>query len=367
MNTRRLAVGSGAVTAAIVLIVVWAWPYLFPARMPAPAAPHVAVTAAAPPPAPVAPPSVASPAAPPAPPPAAAPPTAANAPTFDVVRVERSGDAVIAGRAPPNSTVDLTADGKVVAEAQVDANGNFVLVPSLPPGAYELGLRMLTPGAAPVVSAQSVTVSVPAKAVGAPVVALNEPGKPTKLLADPTAPAAGAAPSGAARPPVAVKTAEVQQGGGFLASGTAEPGAHLRLYLNGSLLADVTAAPDGAWSVTVGTGMTPGHYAVRADALDAAGKVVARAEVPFEAPALPATTPPAGQTAAVAAAQPSAAVVKQIGTATVQPGDSLWVISRKILGSGIRYTQIYAANTGQIRDPNLIYPGQIFVVPGQNP
>ena len=56
-------------------------------------------------------------------------------------------------------------------------------------------------------------------------------------------------------------------------------------------------------------------------------------------------------------------VIERLTTANVARGDSLWRISRKILGRGIRYTQIYEANTGQIRDPNKIWPGQIFVVP----
>ena len=57
------------------------------------------------------------------------------------------------------------------------------------------------------------------------------------------------------------------------------------------------------------------------------------------------------------------AVVPDLNTATVIHGDSLWRISRKIFGQGIRYTRIYEANASQIRNPNLIYPGQVFVVP----
>jgi nucleoid-associated protein YgaU len=57
------------------------------------------------------------------------------------------------------------------------------------------------------------------------------------------------------------------------------------------------------------------------------------------------------------------AVVKELDTALVERGDSLWRISRKVYGRGTRYTQIYEANAVQIRNPDLIYPGQIFVVP----
>ena len=47
----------------------------------------------------------------------------------------------------------------------------------------------------------------------------------------------------------------------------------------------------------------------------------------------------------------------------VQPGNSLWRIARRIYGGGMRYVVIYEANRDQIRDADLIYPGQIFVTP----
>ena len=50
----------------------------------------------------------------------------------------------------------------------------------------------------------------------------------------------------------------------------------------------------------------------------------------------------------------------------VQPGNSLWRISRRVYGEGVRYSVIYQANRDQIRDPDLIYPGQIFIVPTTN-
>ncbi|MFD1333348.1 LysM peptidoglycan-binding domain-containing protein, partial [Methylopila musalis] len=78
----------------------------------------------------------------------------------------------------------------------------------------------------------------------------------------------------------------------------------------------------------------------------------------------PASTPEAGQTAPSASSAPSAdAVVGVLETAKVQRGDSLWRISRSAYGRGARYTVIYAANDGQIRNPNVIYPGQVLVLP----
>jgi hypothetical protein len=48
---------------------------------------------------------------------------------------------------------------------------------------------------------------------------------------------------------------------------------------------------------------------------------------------------------------------------TVQPGATLWAIARDRYGEGQLYLQVFEANKDKIRDPNLIYPGQVFTVP----
>jgi nucleoid-associated protein YgaU len=50
----------------------------------------------------------------------------------------------------------------------------------------------------------------------------------------------------------------------------------------------------------------------------------------------------------------------------IQPGNNLWRIARRTYGDGMAFTQIYGANRDQIRDPDLIYPGQVFVLPQVN-
>lgn len=44
-------------------------------------------------------------------------------------------------------------------------------------------------------------------------------------------------------------------------------------------------------------------------------------------------------------------------------GDNLWTIAKHLYGSGFAYVTIYRANKDQIKDPNLIYPNQVFVLP----
>ena len=50
-------------------------------------------------------------------------------------------------------------------------------------------------------------------------------------------------------------------------------------------------------------------------------------------------------------------------TYTVKSGDCLWNIAKKYYGNGALWNKIYDANTGKIANPNLIYPGQVFVIP----
>lgn len=47
----------------------------------------------------------------------------------------------------------------------------------------------------------------------------------------------------------------------------------------------------------------------------------------------------------------------------IRRGDTLWQISRRIYGKGVRYTTIYLANEAQIDNPDRIIPGQVFGVP----
>ncbi|MBX9456331.1 MAG: LysM peptidoglycan-binding domain-containing protein [Rhizobium sp.] len=56
---------------------------------------------------------------------------------------------------------------------------------------------------------------------------------------------------------------------------------------------------------------------------------------------------------------------KSEGSVIIRRGDTLWQISRRVYGMGVRYTTIYVANKGQIDDPDRIMPGQIFSMPGK--
>jgi hypothetical protein len=83
---------------------------------------------------------------------------------------------------------------------------------------------------------------------------------------------------------VVVEAVEIEPGGKFHVSGRARPGAAMRLYLNDSFVASVTAGADGRFAVTINEGVAPGSYRVRLDEASSSGTVRARAEVPFNVP-----------------------------------------------------------------------------------
>ncbi|WP_245930742.1 LysM peptidoglycan-binding domain-containing protein [Methylobacterium radiodurans] len=226
-------------------------------------------------------------------------------------------------------------------------------------------------------------------------------------------------PGPAARPldgsatPVTIVSIDARDRGQLFVTARGAAGADVRFYLNDTLIAPATVGRDGSVTFTIGRGVGPGDYRVRLDSVDPlTGKVRDRAEVAFSAPdpgrdevVAHAANPqdrapvanglgvsqrrPAGEAQArdVIPAGPadptlssgtgspppsdqpgtgtSEVYVPGIETARIARGDSLWKISRRTYGEGERYTLIYDANQDQIRDPDLIYPGQVFVLPGQ--
>jgi nucleoid-associated protein YgaU len=301
-------------------------------------------------------------------------------PAFDIARIEPTGDSVIAGRASPGATVELLLNDEFFDRAIADRAGQFVMVPPrIPTGTYDLTLRAKQSDGKQALSKNTVAVVIEPSPNDPPLVALLTPDKPIVVLSQPTGPKALAGT-------VVVEAVETEPGGKLHVTGRARPAASLRLYLNDSFVASVTASADGRFAVTISEGVAPGSYRARLDEVESSsGAVRARAEVPFNVPEKVITGSPAQAIVAKrtdAAAQKtqlagtgatvlsdggsrSNVVVPKIATTTVARGDNLWRLSRVTYGAGTRYAVIYKANREQIRNPNRIYPGQIFVLPTQ--
>jgi nucleoid-associated protein YgaU len=76
-----------------------------------------------------------------------------------------------------------------------------------------------------------------------------------------------------------------------------------------------------------------------------------------------ATAPATSDTTTAAASDTAPAVSAAPVTVTVQPGYTLWYIAQQNFGDGVLYVQVFEANRDKIKDPNLIYPGQVFTIP----
>jgi nucleoid-associated protein YgaU len=302
----------------------------------------------------------------------------AIAPSFDTVRVEATGDAVIAGRAEPDADVTVKWNGNVVGTTKSNADGSFVIIPAKPltKGTGALTLEVSKNGAV-IESEGSVIVAVKDNAPA--LVAKVDPVAPTQVIQT------GAATE--APKDVQLTAVDYDAAGNIVFSGKAAPSAVVRFYVDNVAVGEGVADAAGSWSFAGTAAVTPGTHTLRADAVDTAGKVLSRIELPFlredtatvaaaqvaaaEPVAVPApivaTPEPVVEPAPQVAIAPAQPVVVEEGpkTLVIQPGNSLWKLSREVYGKGRMYTIIYEANRDQLKNPNKIFPGQILTAPMQ--
>lgn len=262
---------------------------------------------------------------------------AAALPSFDIVRVDRSGEAVIAGRASSGATVTVYANDAPLATTTAGADGSWVMTTETPleAGAVELSLDMKTTDGAVIRSDETIVIYVPERAGDRPLVLKTTPGGATQVLQEPRE-------DGVSFGPLSLDTIDYDQSGAVIFSGRAEAGRVVQIFANDQFVGQTAATADGRWRFV--TSLPPGGYTLQIIQLDENGKPTYAIELPFERANLD-------------------DIELKDGKVIVQPGNSLWRIARRIYGKGVQYTIIYEANADQIRDPDLIYPGQIFEIP----
>jgi len=291
-------------------------------------------------------------------------------PTFDIINVDEQGQAVIAGRAAPNSFVKIYNGDVLIGEVQTNQYGEFVFIEDLLPGNYELSLlssngiksldtvSILVPDS--VGSSESVVAlndEIAPNSVGnsepvevlndeialdsvgnsEPVVVLNdEQGQVKKVIQ-------GAAEASSEAKDLTFDALSYSEEGTLNLSGKAKPQSIVEAYVDGKLVGSTTTGDDGFWVMNLENPVKPGDYILRFHQLEN-DEVISSLETPIRQSDL------------------SEVDLKE-QTVVVQPGNSLWRISRRFYGRGILYTIIFKANNDQILNPHLIYPGQIFKVP----
>lgn len=342
-------------------------------------------------------------------------------PVFDVLRLEGDGSLVVAGKASPGAEVDVISKTRVLGSAKAGENGDFAIVLDqvLKAGDYQLVLRATGEDNSVATSQQTAILSVPEKPDGQLLALVEEPGQASRMITLPHAAKAGAmshtAKAGtmpdaakadtmpqdkepqadnngnaaAVLPPasaqggatsahvqdnvsIAVEAVEIEGNKVFVA-GHARGGQSVNVYANETQLGASLVTAEGRYLVQSQQPLAVGDYIIRAELLGEGGKVLATARVPFRreqgdniaavAPAIGGQAESqAGNSTEGEAAQP---LEKADGSVIIRKGDNLWTISKRTYGSGLRYTTIYLANRDQIKNPDLIWPGQVFIMPKQ--
>ena len=345
------------------------------------------------------------PPAPQTPDPAASPAT----PSFDEVRREGDGMTVIAGRAAPGARVSVISNGAEVASAQADRSGKFATLAILPPdGSGKILSLSADAETGPVASVEEVILA-PITAPAVAQVALAEPADvsidtTSETTPDDTAPETASAPVGEPlgeapddsapemtevaavtpqpdpAPPaedapvallksdadgvellpgtapevtdrIALDTITYSDEGEVRLAGRAQAQASsVRVYLDNRSVGALEVDPQGRWRGDI-EDIKTGIYTLRVDELDQGGDVISRVETPFkrESPEV--------------LARATADNDGPIKAVTVQEGATLWAIARERYGDPTLYVRVFAANRSSIRDPDLIYPGQVLICP----
>lgn len=286
-------------------------------------------------------------------------PRVAEAPRFQIARIGARGMLVTAGNAAPGAEVQLLEGGREIGRTRADARGEWVILPGDPlrPGARELSLLARSPGGVALAAQDTLLLMVPEPQLA---LAGADPGRRAEaaggmtMLLPPTT-AAGSprllqTPREAApgRQRLGLDMVDYDEAGGMRFAGSAAPGSTVRVYVGSGHAGDALADPAGRWSLRPSPQPAHGRHTLRLDQVAAAGTVAERIELPFQRDRVPPE-------------------MLADGRLVVQPGANLWRLARRLYGQGTRYTVLYQANRELIRDPNLIYPGQLFSLPEDLP
>ncbi|WP_299814617.1 LysM peptidoglycan-binding domain-containing protein [uncultured Roseibium sp.] len=171
--------------------------------------------------------------------------------------------------------------------------------------------------------------------------------------------------AGDAAPTVTVEAVESETDKVYIA-GTGEPGSSVRVYVGDEFQGESRIDSGGKWLVQGTKNVAEGNVEIRADLIGEDGNSVdARAAVTFEKEQDQqiVLTKVVATGASGGSGDQEADVRKSLPVVIIRKGDNLWRISRRLYGDGFRYSTIYQANQDQIRNPDLIYPGQVFLTP----
>ena len=255
--------------------------------------------------------------------------------SFDIVRVEEDGSMVAAGKGEKGALIYLMDGDSVLAKLKVNEHGEWIFIPSeaLSVGVHEIWIKDSSVSTREDSEIVVVNVSQPEQTGESLAVMMSADAKSVDILQ---------APAAQIKTVIDIQSVKYIDNGLIIEGSTQETGL-INVYMDNLFLGNLEAK-DEEWILNIPRKLEAGHkYLIRADKIDAAGKVRARVEVPFE--------------------MESGLQTEESRHVRIVKGDCLWSIAKQLYGSGHAYVTIYQANKDQIKDPNLIYPNQVFILP----
>ena len=252
-------------------------------------------------------------------------------PTFDIVRIEKDGDVVIAGRWLPHQNISIMVNNKIVATERTDYAGEFVYTTSTAwkPGNYTIALL----GAEPEVkSSDKVFIYISDAGVENSVSLLMTKEGSTLLQA----------PAMLRDGDLAVSKIDYLDTGRIVVSGDGLPRLRVSLALDGEYMgfARVSDYRHFGLGADVGELESGKEYELAVRMHDGDGRTIGTVLHKFVMPEM---------------------TGDDDTYYTVRRGDCLWIIARNFLRRGVLFSVIAERNA--IQNPDLIYPKQLLQIP----
>ena len=269
--------------------------------------------------------------------------------SVDVFRVDEFGNIISAGKVSREAKIEILADNKkIIGADKTEADGSFVIFGKVQSTGLVQTVKIRglieDKGEEKIVDSADLFFVLPQveknnekevnKIEKKPLI-VRDDGNDLKILAPIQVSSVDS---------ITLDTISYTQDSSTELAGRARLDNSIRIYLNNKLESEVKVNESGAWKTTL-SDIQSGVYTLRLDELNENGIVEGRLELPFK--------------------REEEALIQAMGegSITVQPGNSLWRIARKYYGKGIQYVEIFERNSHLIKDPDLIYPGQIFSLP----
>ena len=269
--------------------------------------------------------------------------------SVDVFRVDEFGNIISAGKVSKEAKIEILADDKkIIGADKTEADGSFVIFGKVQSTGLVQTVKIRglieDKGEEKIVDSADLFFVLPQveksnekevnKIEKKPLI-VRDDGNDLKILAPIQVSSVDS---------ITLDTISYTQDSSTELAGRARLDNTIRIYLNNKLESEVKVNESGAWKTTL-SDIQAGVYTLRLDELNDNGIVEGRLELPFK--------------------KEDEALIQAMGegSITVQPGNSLWRIARKYYGKGIQYVEIFERNSHLIKDPDLIYPGQVFSLP----